>query len=108
MDSPTSTFYVVDENEKLTGIISGTEIRPIISEYEHVRDVLVASDIANKNFTTVKSDDDLDYVLKLFGKENLDELNQYQRFDDIKYNFWLFLHHLKFNMKNNDDNIPWK
>lgn len=84
MDSPTSTFYVVDENEKLTGIISGTEIRPIISEYEHVRDVLVASDIANKNFTTVKSDDDLDYVLKLFGKENLDELPVVDNVDSSK------------------------
>lgn len=74
MESPSSTFYIVDESLSLRGIISGSEIRPIISEYEHVRDVLVASDIANKHFTTVKADDDLDYVLKLFGKENLDEL----------------------------------
>ena len=44
----------------------------------------------------------------LYVKENLDFINKYQNYDDIKYHFWLFLHHLKFNMKNNQDNIPWK
>lgn len=28
-------------------------------------------------------------------------------YEESRYDFWLFLHHLKFNMKYNDDNIPW-
>ncbi len=84
MEAPTSTFYIVNESDRLTGIISSAEIRPIISEYEHVRDVLVASDIANKNFRTVKIDDDLDYVLKLFGKENIDEFPVVDAVDNKK------------------------
>lgn len=73
IESPHGTFYTVDKEGKLSGVITGNELRPIISEYEHIREVLVASDIARPDIITVAEDDDLDNVLKLFGQRNVEE-----------------------------------
>lgn len=72
--SPNSSFFTINSDGEITGIITETDLRPIITEYENVKDVLVARDIANPQFITVKPDDDLDYVLSLFGKYNVDQL----------------------------------
>ena len=71
--SPNSSFYTTNTKGELAGIITENEIRPIITEYEIVKNVLVARDIANPSITIIHPDDDLDYVLKLFGKFNLDQ-----------------------------------
>lgn len=34
-------------------------------------------------------------------------LNDYESCDDMKYEFWLFLNHLKYCIQNNED-IPWR
>ncbi len=73
IESPNSSFYTVNNQGELSGIITENELRPIITEYEIVKDVIVARDIANPSITTVKADDDLDFVLNLFGKLNLDQ-----------------------------------
>ncbi len=71
--SPNSSFYTVNAEGELSGIITENEIRPIITEYEIVKNVLVARDIANPSITIIQTSDDLDYVLNLFGKLNLDQ-----------------------------------
>jgi CIC family chloride channel protein len=73
MESPHHTFYTVNDIGKVTGTITETELRPIITEYDHVKDVIVASDIMNPQVITIIKDNDLDYVLNLFGKWNLDQ-----------------------------------
>ncbi|RMH76269.1 MAG: CBS domain-containing protein, partial [Calditrichaeota bacterium] len=73
IESPHSTFYVVNGEGRLSGIITESELRPIITEYENLRAMLVAGDIARPDVVTVREDDDLDHVLKLFGQENVDE-----------------------------------
>lgn len=74
MESQHTTFYIVDENGKLKGTITEIELRPIFLEYQHLREVLVADDLARKKVITVFDNDDLDYVMKIFGGNNLDEL----------------------------------
>jgi len=73
IDSHHGTFFTVDKDGCLTGAISENEIRPIITEYEQVKNVLIAKDIARKNIVRVFTSDDLDHVLKLFGSRNVDE-----------------------------------
>ncbi|MFC2135992.1 chloride channel protein [Bacteroidota bacterium] len=73
MESPHSTFYTVDKKGKLQGTITENELRPIITEYEHIRQMLVAGDIAKSEVTTVKETDDLDHVLKLFEHKIVDQ-----------------------------------
>ena len=73
MESPLHTFYTVNSNGIMTGTITETELRPIITEYDHLKDVICASDIINPQVITISKDNDLDYVLNLFGKWNLDQ-----------------------------------
>jgi chloride channel protein, CIC family len=72
MNSPHSTLYTVDSEGNLRGKITENQLRPIISEYENIREMLLVNDIASKEVETVLENDDLDYVLRLFGKENVD------------------------------------
>jgi len=74
IESPHNSFYTVDQNGCLTGIITMAELRPIITEYEHIRKMLIAGDIANSKIIKVREDDDLDYVMNLLAYENVDEL----------------------------------
>ena len=73
MESPHHTFYTVNIKGIITGTITETELRPIITEYDHLKDVIVASDIINPQVITISKDNDLDYVLNLFGKWNIDQ-----------------------------------
>lgn len=72
IQSPGGSYYTVDDKEEITAVITEVELRPIMTEYENVKDFLVANDIANPQFVTVTPDDDLDHVLRLFGKVNVD------------------------------------
>lgn len=74
VESPNSSFYTINSKGELSGIITENEIRPIITEYEIVKNVLVARDVANPSITVVQTSDDLDYILNLFGKLNVDQL----------------------------------
>lgn len=73
MDSHHGTFFTVDKDGCLTGAISENEIRPIITEYEQVKNVLIAKDISRKDIVRVFLSDDLDNVLKRFGSRNVEE-----------------------------------
>ncbi len=72
LESPHSTFYTVDENGNLVGTITENELRPIITEYEEIREMLVASDIAKPGVVTVFKSDNLAHILNLFGTNNVD------------------------------------
>lgn len=45
-----------------------------MTEYENVKDFIVATDIANPNLVFLAPEDNLDYVLRLFSKVNADSL----------------------------------
>ena len=71
--SPHATFYTTDKNGNLVGTITENELLPIITEYQHIRDTFIASDIAKPFVVTVFKKHDLDHVLKLFGNNNVDQ-----------------------------------
>lgn len=73
MDSKHGTLYIINKEGKLTGIITEMEVRPIITEYDHIREVLVAKDIARQEVPTVHSGENLDHVMKLFESYDVDE-----------------------------------
>ena len=74
IQSPSNSFYTVNDSNMITGTITETELRPIMIEYENVKDFLVASDVAKPQVIFVKKNDDLDSVLRLFSKLNADNL----------------------------------
>jgi CIC family chloride channel protein len=73
MESNTSQCYTVDENGKLSGVISQNELRPIIQEYDNLKHFMVAKDLSNPNIAKVSANMDLDSVMSRFSKENRDE-----------------------------------
>ncbi len=74
IESDNKTIYVINDENKLIGVISETEIRPIITEYETVKDLFVAADIANRRFPILREHDNLEYAMQIFGKSDYDEL----------------------------------
>ncbi len=72
-ETPHSTFYTINPEGKLLGTIYESELRPVLTEYENLREMIVAGDIAKPGIIVVRENDDLDFVLKLFGQENVDE-----------------------------------
>lgn len=73
LNSSTSSIFIRNSDSKIIGIISEAELRPITTEYEMLKDVLVAKDLLNPNIQILNLNDDLDYVLNLFGKFNVEQ-----------------------------------
>lgn len=92
METPNHKIYTVDDNGNLAGAITETEIRPLITEFESLKNSLIASDIARTKINKIKSDKDLDFALKLLTKQDVDELpvvnpnNEYQVIGTISRN----------------------
>lgn len=74
IQNPGNSFYTVNERNWVTGVITEVELRPIMTEYENVKEVLVASDVANPHIVFVNTEDDLDHVLRLFSKLHADSI----------------------------------
>ncbi len=72
--SPHNYAYVVDENDQLTGYISMHEIRQTITDYENLKHLLIARDVALPDVEIVRESDNLDYVMKQFGRTGLEEM----------------------------------
>ncbi len=49
-------------------------MRPILKDYESVRDAVIASDLINQEVTVVNTKESLDMVMQLFGKFELDQI----------------------------------
>ncbi|MHC1737522.1 MAG: chloride channel protein [Ignavibacteriaceae bacterium] len=79
VNSTADTFYLKDGNEKLCGVITAQMIRPILTEFDQVKDVLIADDLASRDIVTVSPNDSLDSVMKLFEKKEYDEFPVVQK-----------------------------
>jgi len=68
-----SFFYIVDDTSKIIGSISINELRQTILDYENLKNLLIARDIMNPEVVTASLDENLDDVMKKFGRCNIDE-----------------------------------
>jgi len=73
IESNSSVFYVKNSDNKIIGAISQTELRPIIADYDSVKHFVVARDIMNPDIYIASPKENLDKILRLFGKYNIDE-----------------------------------
>lgn len=69
-----TTVFLTDKDERVKGYISFHEIRAVLFDVEALEPVLVANDIANFELASVTPDENLDVVIRLFARKNLDEL----------------------------------
>ncbi len=69
-----SYIYVQNSEGKITGSISMHEIRQTLLDFDHLKDLLIAGDVANPGVIIINEQDNLDYVMKQFGRSGMDEL----------------------------------
>jgi CIC family chloride channel protein len=74
MTSEHHEFYIKDDKGKIAEKISQVELGAIAPEYEALKDFVLAKDIATPNMTVVNEKDNLDLVMREFGKENISEI----------------------------------
>lgn len=72
--SPQSYFYVLDEEDRLTGVLSVHDLRKILDDVEHLSPILVAADVARTNLIAVGENDTLDVAMRHFGRESVESL----------------------------------
>ena len=80
--SPHNYFYIKDESGRIKEKISQVELSAIAPDYENLKDFVVADDIATPNHLLVTEEDNLDFVMREFGKENVDEIPVVSSRDD--------------------------
>ncbi len=74
MASSHSHLFVIGEHNRIQGHICLEALRPILKDYETVSNVIIASDLMDKEVTVVRPSESLDMVMQLFGKFNLEEI----------------------------------
>jgi len=74
MASSHAHFFVVGDDNRIYGHISLENLRPILKDYESVRDAVIASDLMDQEVTVVNTKESLDMVMQLFGKFELDQI----------------------------------
>lgn len=84
MNSNYNSIFTIDDSGRLIGVITSNHIKPLITEFESLKMTLVASDIADNRVQYVQSNSDLDYVLKLLTKTDIDELPVVDSFEKKK------------------------
>ena len=81
VQSDHSQFFVVDQEGRLLGAISLSELRRLIYEVDHLRHVIVARDLIEGSPPTVTPEQDLATVMHLFSGSHVDELAVVDRSD---------------------------
>ncbi len=68
-----SEFFVLNSNGTLLGAVSLSGLRRLIFEREALKDLVVASDLVESACMVVREEDDLDVVLQLFSRYDVEE-----------------------------------
>jgi CIC family chloride channel protein len=74
VESDHTEFFVVDETDELSGAIYLHELRRIILEQDHLRSLVVAEDLLERDRPSVREDDDLQLVMQIFSQEEIEEI----------------------------------
>ena len=74
VESDHTEFFVINEAGDLIGAIYLHELRRIILEQDHLRSLVVAEDLLERNRPSVREDHDLDLVMQIFSHEEIEEL----------------------------------
>ena len=74
LDSERTEFFVLDEHEKLVGVIHLRELTRTLAEQDLLKHVVVAGDLIEQYRSAPTEDDNLDVVAQLFSRGRAEEL----------------------------------
>jgi chloride channel protein, CIC family len=67
-------YFVINKNGKLKGTLSLQDVKDFMDQRELLADIVIAGDIMRYDFDTVIPEDNLDYVMHLFARNDKREL----------------------------------
>ncbi|MFC1562845.1 chloride channel protein [candidate division KSB1 bacterium] len=79
-----SSLFMVNKYNMYSGIITMHDLRSAFLETDSLQHILIAKDVAISEDYTVTMEDNLDYVIKIFGQKNLDELPIIENINTLK------------------------
>ncbi len=74
VNSPRSEFFVVRDKREYLGTISVHQLRQVILDKEWLDELIIARDLADPTYPSLRPDDNLDMAMRLFARENVEEL----------------------------------
>jgi CIC family chloride channel protein len=74
VQSPDSEFFVVNNRQEYLGAVSLSQVRRLIFEGEDLKLIALAGDLVDPTRPTVREDDNLDVVMRLFSLGNYEAL----------------------------------
>jgi len=74
LESERTEFFVLDEQEKLRGVIHLRALTRTLAEQDLLQHVVVAGDLMEHHQSAPTEDDDLDVVAQLFNRGNAEEI----------------------------------
>ena len=74
VESPHYEFFTVDDEGRLTGVISIDDLRRSLPHLQEAGGVAIAQDLASEVVLSVREDDTLDMAMRQFGKRTYEEL----------------------------------
>jgi chloride channel protein, CIC family len=74
VNSPRNEFFVVREGRIYVGTISVSELRRVLLDREWLDQLIIAGDMADLSYPFLSVDDNLDFAMRLFAREYIEEL----------------------------------
>ena len=74
VNSPRSEFFVVRDGKQYLGTISVHQLRQVILDKDWLDELIIARDLADPTYPSLRPDDNLDMAMRLFARENVEEL----------------------------------
>ncbi len=74
VNSSRSRFFVVGDQNQYLGTISIHQLRNLLRERELLNPLIIARDIMDSTYPTLRPDDQLDLAMKFFAQEHISEL----------------------------------
>jgi CIC family chloride channel protein len=74
VNSSRSRFFVVGDKNEYLGTISIHQLRNLLRERELLNPLIIARDLMDSTYPTLRPDDQLDLAMKLFAQEHISEL----------------------------------
>jgi len=74
LEESNDTIYTVDENNRITGVITSSAFRHLISDYENLRTMLIAQDISDPNVIVIDAEDNLEKAMRLFARHRVEQI----------------------------------
>ncbi len=68
------TIYTINDDGRLTGVITSSTLRHLITSYHDLHGVVIASDIADYDFVSINANDTLDKAMQLFARHHVEEI----------------------------------